>query len=178
MWKQMQDNETAVTPVYTDDNAFTASMAGVRFADTEDLLNNAGTQCMQNFRLTINKNLTDVQCFWSTDIDSLHNQQFTIDGDFEALYTSTTLRDYVSNSQKKAVRFSAINTNVEPLDWEGGAIYPSIYIDCMKVGLNEWTKTDSLNEVIKQTMGFSGQYDNATGATLEILLINGNSTWY
>jgi hypothetical protein len=27
-------------------------------------------------------------------------------------------------------------------------------------------------------MGFSGQYDNATGATLEILLINGNSTWY
>jgi hypothetical protein len=46
----------------------------------------------------------------------------------------------------------------------------------MKVGLNEWTKTDSLNEVIKQTMGFSGQYDNATGATLEILLINGNST--
>lgn len=178
MGKQMQDNETAVTPVYTDDNAFTASMAGVRFADTEDLLNNAGTQCMQNFRLTINKNLTDVQCFGSTDIDSLHNQQFTIDGDFEALYTSTTLRDYVINSQKKAVRFSAINTNVEPLDWEGGAIYPSIYIDCMKVGLNEWTKTDSLNEVIKQTMGFSGQYDNATGATLEILLINWNSTWY
>ena len=71
-----------------------------------------------------------------------------------------------------------LHTNVEPLDWEGGAIYPSIYIDCMKVGLNEWTKTDSLNEVIKQTMGFSGQYDNATGATLEILLINGNSTWY
>ena len=70
---------------------------------------------MQNFRLTINKNLTDIQCFGSTDVDSLHNQQFTVEGDFEALYTSTTLRDYVINSEKKALRFYAENVNATAL---------------------------------------------------------------
>ena len=114
MGKQMQ-TATAQNPAYADEAPFLASMAGVSFANNETGLNNASTQCMQNFRLTINKNLTDIQCFGSTDIDSLHNQQFTVDGDFEALYTSTTLRDYVINSDKKALRFFAENTNADAL---------------------------------------------------------------
>ena len=70
---------------------------------------------MQNFRLTINKNLADIQCFGGTDIADIFNQNFTIDGDFEAVYESTTIRDYVVNSQKKAVRFYAINSNATAL---------------------------------------------------------------
>lgn len=174
MGKQMQ-SATGNNPAYSDEAPFLASMAGVSFANNETGLNNASTQCMQNFRLTINKNLTDIQCFGSTDIDSLHNQQFTVDWDFEALYTSTTLRDYVINSDKKALRFFAENTNADALaTW----IYPAIYIDCMKVGLNEWTKTDSNNDIVKQTMWFTAQYDNATNATIEVLLLNSNSTGY
>lgn len=114
MGKQMQ-TATAQNPAYADEAPFLASMAGVCFAANETGLNNASTQCMQNFRLTINKNLTDIQCFGSTDIDSLHNQQFTVDGDFEALYTSTTLRDYVINSEKKALRFFVENQNADAL---------------------------------------------------------------
>jgi hypothetical protein len=34
---------------------------------------------MQNFRIAINKNLTDVQCFGSTDIEALYNQQFGVE---------------------------------------------------------------------------------------------------
>ena len=107
------------------------------------------------------------------DFESVINSLIALD--FEALYTSTTLRDYVINSDKKALRFFAENTNADALaTW----IYPAIYIDCMKVGLNEWTKTDSNNDIVKQTMWFTAQYDNATNATIEVLLLNSNSTGY
>lgn len=175
MWKQMQPITTTVTPAYVTENEFTASMSGVRFASNEAWLNSASEQCMQNFRLTINKNLADVQCFGETDISDIYNQQLTIDGDFEAVYESTTLRDYVLNSEKKAVRFYAINQNATELaTW----IYPSIYVDLMKAGFSERTKTDSNDEVVKQTMWFTGQYSTDDATSIEILLLNDNSTWY
>lgn len=174
MGKQMQDN-SGTTPAYSDEAPFLASMAGVRFATNESGLNEATEQCMQNFRVSVAKNLTDIQCFGSTDIDSLHNQQFTIEWDFEALFTDTVLRDYVVNSEKKALRFYAENKNVEAL---ATGIYPSIYVDLMKVWLNEWTKTDDANWIVKQTMWFTGQYSNADSATIEVLLLNSNSQWY
>ena len=73
------------------------------------------------------------------------------------------------------MRFFAENTNATAL---ATGVYPSIYVDCMKVWLNEWTKTDDANGIVKQTMWFSGQYDNASWTSIEILLLNGNSTWY
>ncbi len=48
----------------------------------------------------------------------------------------------------------------------------------MKVWLNEWTKSDASNEIVKQTMWFSGQYDNSTWASIEVLLINSNGSGY
>lgn len=174
-WKQMQNNNTTLNPAYADENPFTASMAWVLFANDEAWLNAATAVCMQNFRLTINKNLTDIQCFGSTDVSSLHNQQFTLEWDFEALFEDTTLRDYVINSDKKALRFFAENKQATALaTW----IYPSIYVDCMKVWLTERTKSDDNNGIVKQTLWFSWQYDNASGTSIEVLLLNGNSTWY
>lgn len=175
MWKQMQPIVSPVTPAYATENEFTASMAWVRFANDESGLDSATEQCMQNFRISINKNLADIQCFGDTDIADIFNQNFTIEWDFEAVYESTTLRDYVLNSQKKAVRFYAINSNATAL---ATGIYPSIYVDLMKAGFTEWTKADSNDEIIKQTVGFTGQYSTDDATSIEILLLNSNSTWY
>ena len=73
------------------------------------------------------------------------------------------------------MRFYAVNGNATALaTW----IYPSIYIDLMKVGMNEWSKSDGNDEIIKQTMGYTGQYNNDDGCSIEILLLNNNSTGY
>ena len=130
---------------------------------------------MQNFRISISKNLTDIQCFGSTDIAGIYNQQFGVEWDFEALYSDTTIRDYVLNSDKLAVRFYAINTNATAL---ATGVYPSIYVDLMKAWFTEWSKSDSANEIVKQTLWFSGQYSNEDWATMEIVLINWNSAGY
>lgn len=169
-WKQMKAVEWVQTPAYSDEPSFTASMSGVKFADSEASLNDADEVCIQNFRVAINKNLTDIQCFWSTDVDSLYNQQFGVEWDFEALFNDTTLRDYALDSTKKAIRFYAENTT--------GDDFSAIYVDLFKVWLNDWTKTDANNDIVKQTMWFTGQYSNDDWATIEVILINGNSEWY
>lgn len=171
-WKQMQAiaSWSEPTPAYADEPAFTASMAWVRFADDEAWLNSATEVCMQNFRISINKNLTDIQCFGSTDVDWLYNQQFGIEWDFEALYDDTTLRDMALNSTKKALRLYAENSS--------DSDFSAIYVDLFKVWLNEWTKTDNNNELTKQTMWFTWQYSNDDSASIEIILINGNTSWY
>ena len=171
-WKQMVaiQSWSEPTPAYTDEPAFTASMAWVRFANDESWLNTASEICMQSFRVAVNKNLTDIQCFGSTDVDSLYNQQFGVEGDFEALYDTTTLRDMALDSTKKAVRFYAENGS-----WDD---FSAIYVDLFKVWLNEWTKTDSNNDIVKQTMWFIGEYSATDWATIEVVLINWNSTWY
>ena len=99
------------TPAYSDEPAFTAAMAWVRFANNEAWLNAATEICMQNFRIAINNNVTDMQCFWDTDVSAFYKQQFGIEGDFEAVYNDTDLRDYVINSSKKALRFYAENNS-------------------------------------------------------------------
>ena len=62
MGKQLQSS-TGNTPAYSDEAPFLASMAWVKFANNESWLNDATEQCMQNFRVSINKNLVDIQCF-------------------------------------------------------------------------------------------------------------------
>lgn len=174
MWKQIQ-TASAQTPAYVSEKWFTASMSWVRFANDEAWLNGASEQCVQNFRLSIAKNLAEIQCFGETDITDIYNQQFGIEWDFEAVYESTTLRDYVLNSDKKAVRFYAVNKNAPAL---ATGIYPSIYVDLMKAGFSSWTKSDSNDEIISQTMWFTGQYSTNDSTSIEILLLNWNSVGY
>jgi hypothetical protein len=64
-----------------------------------------------------------------------------------------TLRDYVINSDKKACRFELINTSATAL--VTSQIFPSLIFDLAKVGFKEWTKTDTGNDIVKQTMGYS-----------------------
>lgn len=170
---------SAQNPVYTADNPFLAKHASVKFATDESGLNAATASTVQRFKLTINKNLVDVQAFGDTDIASIHNQQFSIAGDLEAIYNATTFRDYVANSNKKACRIAAVNNEVTAiLSDSANSIYPSLYIDMARISFEEWSRSNENNGLVNQTMGFSGEFDVSTAMTLEILLINKNATGY
>ena len=157
------------TPAYSDENPFTASMAGVRFANNEAWLNTADEVCVQNFRVAINNNLADVQCFGDTDISAQFATTFTVEWDFQTLYASTTLRDITLASTKQAIRFYAKNGSGETLH--------GLYIDIMKAWLNSWTKTDDNDSLVNQTMWFTWQYDTETWTSIEVILINDKSSY-
>lgn len=173
-WKKLA-TATAQSPSYTNDNPFLAKNANVYFASDESWLNVATAQCMQNFTFEVNKNLTEIQCFGSDDVDSIHNQQFWVTWDLEAIYNSVTLRDYVVNSEKKALRLELINTSATALvTW----IYPSIYVDFMRVSFEDWSPSDDNNSLVNQTMWFTWEFSVDDSATMEILLLNSNATGY
>lgn len=175
MRAKKMESATAQNPVYTTQTEFISRDLKVYFADTEADLNGATGNCLQNFKVNFNKNLKEVQCFGTDDIDAIHNQQFTIDGDMEAQYRSTTLRDYVVDSTKKAFRMEAINTTTTPIVT---GVYPSIIIDWMKAWFNEWDKSDDNNDLVTQTLWYTGQYSAEDGATVEVLLITDTDTEY
>lgn len=163
------------TPAYTDNVPFLAKFTRVYFADTEALLNAATAQCLQSMNINVEKNLVDTMCFGSDNVEQFNNQNFAVSGDFEALFDSVTLRDYVANSTKKAMRAELINTTATALATN---VYPSIYIDLNRVGFTEWTQTDDLDTLVKQTLGFVAEYKSTETSMIEILLVNDQSTSY
>lgn len=162
-------------PVYVQDTPFLAKHAGVSFATDEAGLNSASESSVTSFKLSIAKNVVDIQALGNTDVASLHNQQFTIAGDLEALYNSTIYRDFVANSQKKACRLALINDESTAL---ATGIYPSLYVDMASLAFEEWSKSSDNNGLVKQTMGFTGEFKASEAMTLEILLLNDNSVGY
>lgn len=167
------------SPSYNADNPFLAKFAAVKFATNEAGLNAATASAMQRFKLTVEKNLIDVQAFGDTDIASIHNQQFGVVGDLEAIYNATTFRDYVANSTKKSCRLQAINTDATVLlSDSANSIYPSIYIDMARLSFEEWSRSTENNGLVNQTMGFSSEFDVTTGMSIEILLLNDVATAY
>lgn len=173
------ESASSQSPSYTADDPFLAKHASVKFASNEAGLNAASASVVQRFKIGINKNLTDVQAFGDEDIDSIHNQQFTISGDLDAIYNATTFRDYVANSTKKACRLQAINDDATALSASGtDDFYPSIYIDMARLSFEEWSRSNDNNGLVNQTMGFSGEFSVDDSMTIEILLINGESGAY
>ena len=169
---------SAQSPVYDSDGRFLTAHARAYFAADEASLNAATGLALQTLNLNVMKNLTDVQSFESADdIASLHNRQFRVEGNVEALYDDTTYRDYAGNNEKKAARVILSNTGADELLASSG-IYPTLLFDLARAGFNEWSRGEDLNELVSQTLGFLGELSTADGFTLEGLLINDRSTIY
>lgn len=170
-----KDSTTTSSPSFsTDENRFMAAHANVYFAADLDSLDGASATKMERVKVTIEKNLEDYQALGSDDADSIHNKQFYVSGDLTALFNSTTLRDYVTASTKKAMRIEVINTDATI----GSAENPDLRIDIAQVSFEEWTRSDDNDGLVKQTMGFSAEFDIAEGESVAAVLLNTRSTVY
>lgn len=172
---KQKTSTTSQTPVYVENNYFLAKDTKIYFADTEAQLNWSSSVCMQSATINIEKNLKDTQCLWSVDIDSINNQNFDISWSFNAFYTDNTLLDYILNSDKKAVRFEMINSGATALATN---VFPSIYVDAMRIWFTWNSFTDDLDTLVSQTLDYKGTYSTSDASMVEILLVNWVSADY
>lgn len=163
------------SPSYAEENAFLGRYGNVYFASDESGLNAASASVLQRFKLSIAKNLQTVQKLGDVDVNSIHNQVFGVTGDFEAIYTDNTLRDYVANTTKKAARLEMINTSATAL---ATGIYPSLTIDIARGSFENWDRSDDNDALVSQTLGFEGEFDVDTAMTIEALILNDRATSY
>lgn len=167
-------SESAPTVTFVEENDFRASQVKVYFADTEAGLAGASETKVKSFRVTFNKNLIPYQVLGSDDIDGIYNQHFTVSGDLEALFNTTTLYTLFAASTKKFMKIEIINTDITI----GTAQNPTLTLFFGRVALEDRKRSDANNDLVMQTMGFVGEFNAADGYTAKVTLKNLRSTAY
>lgn len=167
-------SESDPTVAFVEENDFRASQVKVYFADTEAGLAGASETKVKSFRITINKNLVPYQVLGSDDIDGIYNQQFTVSGDLEGLFNSTTLYGLFAASTKKFMRITITNTDITI----GSAQNPKLEFVFGRVALEDWKKSDANNDLVMQTMWFAGEFNATDGFTVKANLQNLQSAAY
>jgi hypothetical protein len=162
------------TPSYTAQNNFLAKFAAFKTATNFNGLNAASAVGIERMSLSIKKNLADYQAFGDTDVASIHNQRFDVEGSITAIYNATTFRDFITDSEKRAMRLTLANTDVTI----GSAANPMIQFDFPKVSFNEWSRTPDNDTLVKQSFNFKAEYEPTRGVTAEAILQNTNVTGY
>jgi len=170
-----QAGETASHSVsYTTDYSLLAKNWTFKVADNLAWLTWADAKCIQSFEITITKNLMDQQCLWNVWINDFINQQFSIEWSFSALYENST--DYEENTLdwiKQAIRFSLVDT------WKTIWVSdnPTLEVDLASANFTEWTKDQTNDTVVSQTLTFKGLYSKTDASAITAKLINETTSY-
>jgi len=166
---------TTATPSYSADNAFLAKHATLTVADDVAGIDSSPTTISASgLSLSIAKNLIDYQAFGDDDVASFHNQQFGITGDFSALFNSATVRDYMLNSTKKAMRLTLTNTDVTI----GSSANPKLLLQLGRTSFQDWSDSADNNALVTQSVGFMGEFSVDDSYTGVAVLVNNNTSGY
>lgn len=160
---------SAQSPSFTTQNGFLAKFGTFKTASAFTGLDAASAVSVESFKLSLKKNLEIYQSVGSTDVTSIHNKQWgEITGEIVLLYTATTLRDYVINSTTRAARLTLANTDVTI----GSGTNPMLQFDLPLMQFMEFSRSSENDNLVRQTLKFTAQYDTTTALTLQALLAN------
>lgn len=167
---------TGLSVSFTEGNEFLTKHCDVKIAPDSSVVAAAASVDVTRFRLTVNKNVVDYQAFGDANVNSFFNQQFTVTGEFEILYNSVYYRDIFldeGDDTKRAVQFTLTNTDVTI----GSSYNPTITVLLYRVSLTSWEKTDDNNSIVRQTIGFEGEYDVTNAKSIQVTLRNTESSY-
>lgn len=135
--------------------------------------NSATAFKVKTLRVAFNKNLMQNQELGNIDIANIFNQNFTIEGDFEAIYRDRDVFDVFNDSLKKYLKITIKNVN--KVIWT--AENPTIEIILNKVSFQEWSRSTDINTIITQTIGFVWEYNTVDNEAATAKLTNTVATY-
>lgn len=164
------------TVSHTEQDEFLARHLAFYIDDTLADLDTATQTSITNFTLSFKKNV-EVQYVFGPDdvatnaakIDNIINQQFNVEGSFEAYRDDLTLRGYTLNGTQKALRLEAINTDTTI---GTGSDNPALRFDLAKVAFTEQERNWDANAATKQTISFKGLFSLSDTALVLARLTN------
>jgi len=174
--QKIEDDATGSTPSYVDQFDFIGRQTTVKLGDAISDLDAATAAEMSRFKISVAKNLAKFQRLGSDEDTSIHNQQWDMMGDFDALFNSLTFRDYDINNTAKAMR-----VYVNASDFViGTAGSPKLLIDISEAQFKEFTVPDGNDELLRQTLGYvqNEKADDDTSLVVVAVLTNDKSTTY
>lgn len=173
-------NTTGNTPAYTatGETPFLVTKASIKFATNVAGLAGASRVPVQNFKLTIDKNLEQIFSTSSDGTEALefasqHNKNMAIKGDFEILYDNGTYKTLAL-----AGTLQAIEITLEGRALIGATKYESLTIQLASVVLEDWGRSDDNNNIVTQSFGFTAMYKLAETKAITATLQNTKTTIY
>jgi len=176
-WKAKKlSGGASTTPAFSSENVFLARHASLKIASTLAGLESATALAVKMGKFSWTKTLTDHQNWGDDDIASIHNQELDLTGEIEALFNSTTLRDYVLDGTKRAARIEITNTDVSI--GSGNTTNPKLTIDIARVSFEDWSNKAANGELVYQKMGIQAEYDADNSFMFKVCVRNDTTAAY
>lgn len=156
------------TPTYSNSvfgKRFTAAMAQFKHAADVASLGAAGNATFESLKLVIENNVTAIfetgDTTIETNLNPIEMEAGTqrVRGDATIKFRNATYYDLFRNATNQALLFSIVNQNVTIGDDQN----PQVVFTVAKTKVKEWDRDNGLDDVVKQTMGFTGHFDLDAG---------------
>lgn len=168
---KVHQDTSGLSASYTSENRFLARHATVKIATNRAGLTAASALELKRFSLTVRKNLVDDDKLGSIQMDDILNKQLEVEGEMELNLNDKTTRDLALDvNTYRAMRLDLLNSDITI----GATSNPQLVIDMPRVGFYDWNADKSLDEIVKQTIGFKALYDvaNSENAIYSAILTN------
>ena len=161
--------EASITPAFTEEPDFAVGHASVKYANSVNDLDGASPICVRDIKIEINKNLIEDQCLGEVSIKPPVEGVIAISGEFNAVYDKKDYHDDLLNDQKRALRFSLLNSG-ETIG--SGSRHPEIVVDLYNVKLQGTPIAYNNSDLAMVNVQFKGYLDLASGKAMVAKVVN------
>lgn len=158
----------ALTPAAVSENLFRPQDFSFKIAADLASLEAAQAVVLRSASLEFNAAHESDDVLGSTSPNDFLNKNFSVTGDFEFVYDSTTVEDYVLAGTQKALRFTIENADVTI----GASSHPKIKIDLAKVVFEELARKRDLNGIVTLKASFKALYSVSSSKFGSIVVTN------
>lgn len=153
------------SPSYGDELLFLAKHISLYMADTEIGLASAESIAIDSIKLSINKNLEPYGMGDTPEV--IFNKNLVTSGSIDSIFKSDDFRNLVTNSTKKFFRIVFTNPTVI-----GEESNPTLEITFAKIWFDDIEYDNSNDDIVRQTLPFTGLRNNTAGYSIKIKLTN------
>lgn len=160
------------TPSYNTEYDFVGKDVVVKVATTEAGLTGAAAVKVKELTLTFDKGLVSDQVVGSYNPSDIFNTKMSIEGEMKLNYADDTFKDLFNTD---VYRYMSITiTGSQTI---GTASNPKITLILNKVAVTDWTREDTRDELVPQTIQFKAFYNATDSEQSTATLVNVTSEY-
>jgi hypothetical protein len=161
------------TVAYIQENGFTSKHVTATLATTVAGL--PGTVAVvKSLKMTINKDATPWFGVGQNQPFDIYTPKLSISGDMTLRFLDTSYKAMDFNNTPMAMLLDFLNTDVNI-----GVVpsHPELKLQFNRLVFENWTPDQQLDQIVEQTLSFTGTLDFTTGAGMKAILTNTKATY-
>jgi len=155
------------TPAFAVENYFKASDVSFKVAANLAGLAAASPLNVKSANLKIEKSVENYDVLGSTTPNDINNKSFKITGNFVIAHEASTYEASYLAGTSQALRFDAVSSATIAT-----SAHPELKIDLAKVVFSDYARDNSIDNIVFETVSFTGYYSIADAKAITATLTN------